>query len=533
MIGKIIQGKSFKSCLAYVLKRPTFEILNMNVRGETANEMAECFEMTQQLRPRVTKTVSHMMLSLSPKESLSDEAWTEIIDRYLQEMGYTKSFFLAVKHKDKKHEHVHLVASRIRCDGTVVSDSWERVRSRKIINQIEKDYGLVQVRNIWESDRQAPTISQIKRELETGIPTVKKQLADRIDLALTKVTNLSEFLEALKQDGIEAKISRNRQKAQQGISYQLEGVSIAGWRVGNAYSLPKILKRLEARAGQINLQVNSQDEKIADNNLPQKSATNDLENTKAFEPSLIAKEIDERAQAGATMPQLISQLKQVGIEPFVKYTRTEKVKGITYSIGNESIQGHELGKEYSWGGLQKYLQVSYDAERDNPLIRAMQRHDSKEVKRSVVLYQPNREAAPEANLAEIAREIERLKSLQTPEQIPKRDDPTPEVKDTALQQRFVEQAHWIAAFCHEMLNELQSDTFGEEGKNNYRITRDRDLLTIQRLKGDLSVILEMSGEEIVYANLQKVDINRFEKARQLREVRQQQQANADEHPLIP
>lgn len=194
MIGKIIQGKSFKSCLAYVLKRPSFEILNMNVRGETANEMAECFEMTQQLRPRVTKTVSHMMLSLSPKESLSDEAWTEIIDRYLQEMGYTKSFFLAVKHKDKQHEHVHLVASRIRCDGTVVSDSWERIRSQKIIRQIEQDFNLTPVKNSWESDRQAPTISQIKRELETGIPTVKKQLADRIDLALTKVTNLSELL---------------------------------------------------------------------------------------------------------------------------------------------------------------------------------------------------------------------------------------------------------------------------------------------------------------------------------------------------
>jgi hypothetical protein len=532
MIGKIIQGKSFKSCLAYVLKRPAFEILNMNVRGETANEMAECFELTQQLRPRVTKTVSHMMLSLSPKESLSDEAWTDIIDRYLQEMGFTNNFFVAVKHKDKQHEHVHLVASRIRCDGTVVSDSWERVRSRKIINQIEKDYGLVQVGNIWESDRQAPTISQIKRELETGIPTVKKQLADRIDLALAKVTNLSEFLEELGRDGIEAKISRNRQKAQQGISYQMAGVSIAGWRVGNAYSLPKILKRLEARAGQINLQVNSQDEQVADNNPTLKPTANDLENTKAFEPSLIAKEIDERAQVGVTMPQLIAQLKQVGIEPYVKYTRTEKVKGITYSIGNESIQGHELGKEYSWGGLQKYLQVSYDAERDNPLIKAMQLYDAKEVKRSVVLYQPNRKAAPEANLAEMAREIERLKSLQPPEQITKRVDLVPEIKDESLvQQLLVEQAHWIAAFCHEMLNDIQSDTFGEEGKNNYRITRDSDRLTIQRLKGDLSVILEMSGDEIVYANLHQTDIRRFENAWQLKQA--QQQSSSDRHPLIP
>jgi len=275
----------------------------MNVRGETASEMAECFEMTQQLRPRVNLVASHMMLSLSPNESLSDEVWTEIIDRYLDEMGFTNNFFIALKCNDKQREYVHIVAGRIRCDGTVVSDSWERVRSQKIIRQIEQDYNLTPVRNSWESDRQAPTISQIKQELKTGTPTVKKQLADRIDLALTKVINLSGLLEELERDGIEA---------------------------------------------------------------------NQLEDTKAFDPSLIAKEIKERAKSTLTMPQLLEQLKQVGIEPYIKYTRTNKIKGITYSIGKESIQGHELGKEYSWIGLQKYLQVSYDAERDNPLIKAKQ-----------------------------------------------------------------------------------------------------------------------------------------------------------------
>lgn len=533
MIGKIIKGKSFKSCLAYVLRRPSSEIVNMNVIGETASEIAAEFEMMQKLRPRITRPVCHITLSISPNERLSDESWTQIIDRYFQEMGFTKNFFVAVKHNDKNHEHVHLVTSRIRFDGSVVSDSWDMIRSQKVIRQIEQDFGLTQVGSSWEKDRQAPTISQIKRELETGIPTVKKQLADKIDLVLTKVTNLSELLKELGRDGIEAKISRNRQNAQQGISYQLDGVSIAGWRVGSAYSLPKILKRLEARANQINLQINSQDEQIADNNLPQKNATNELENAKSFDPSLIAKEIEDVAKAGATVPQLIAQLKQVGIEPYVKYTRTEKVKGITYSIGNESIQGHELGKEYSWGGLQKYLQVSYDAERDNPLIRAMQRYDSKVVKRSVVVYQPNSKAAPKANLAEIAREIERLKSLQSREQIPKRVQLETENRDESLvqQQLLVEQAHWIAAFCHEMLDELGTDSFGEEGRNNYRITRDGDRLTIQRLKGDLSVILEMSGDEIVYTNLQKVDIRRFENAWQLKQT--QQQSSSVRHPLIP
>ena len=222
------------------------------------------------------------------------------------------------------------------------------------------------------------------------------------------------------------------------------------------------------------------------------------------------------------MPQFIEELKQSGIEAYVKFTRTNKIKGISYSIGIESIQGHELGKKYSWGGLQKYLQVNYDATRDNPLIKAMQSNDSKPVKRSVVSYQQDRQSVPENNLVEMVQEIERLKSLHPPEQIPKRVQPEIENSDELLaqQQLLIGQAHQIAAICHEMLDELGTNYFGEEGKNNYRIERSDDRLTVQRLKGDLSVILEMSGDEIVYANLHQMDIRRFENAWQLKQTSQ-------------
>ncbi len=97
MISKIIKGKSFKDRLAYVLRKPSSEIINMNVMGETASEMAEVFELTQQLRPRLTLAVCHITLSIAPNESLSDETWTQIIKRYLEEMGFTNNFFVAVK----------------------------------------------------------------------------------------------------------------------------------------------------------------------------------------------------------------------------------------------------------------------------------------------------------------------------------------------------------------------------------------------------------------------------------------------------
>ena len=352
MIGKIIKGKSFKARLTYVLRKPASEIINMNVMGETASEMAETFELTQQLRPRLTLAVCYITLSISPNESLSDETWTQIVDRYLEEMGFTNNFFVVVKCKDKQHEHVHIVASRIRCDGSVVSDSWDMIRSQKAIRQIEQDFGLTPVKNSWESDRQAPTRSQINIELQTGIPAVKKQLADKIDSALASVTTVPELLQQLERDGVEVKISRDCQNIPKGISYKLDGISMAGYHVGSAYTLPKILKRLETKLKQ-------QEEIITSNNDNNQKITNDKQNIqKAFDPLHIANAIDEKIKAGMTLPQFIEQLKRSGIDTYVKYTRTNKIKGISYSIGNEIIQGNELGKKYSWGVLQKYLQVN-------------------------------------------------------------------------------------------------------------------------------------------------------------------------------
>ncbi len=434
MIGKIIKGKSFKGCLAYVLRRPSFEILNMNVRGDTVNEIASQLEMSQQLRPNLTRAVCHITLSISPNESLNDESWLKIIARYFKEMGFTNNRYVAVKHNDKEHEHIHLVTSRIRNDGSVVSDSWDMYRSQKVIRKIEEDFGLTPVKCSWETDRSAATQNQTNKEAETGLPTVKKQLADKIDSALVEAKNLPELLQQLERDGIEVKISRDRKKQLKGISYKLDGVSVAGSRVGSAYSLPKILKRLENNSTQ-------NEEAVTNNN---ESANDQKYIQNAFDTVRITNAIAEKIKAGLTMPQFIQQLKQSGIDAYVKYTRTNKIKGITYSIGNDSIQGNELGKKYSWGGLQKYLQVSYDAARDNPSIKAMQSADSKPVKRSVVSYQQGRRSLPENNLTEMAQEIEKLQSLQVPKAV--QDESVNRDESLAQQQLLIEQAHRISRF---------------------------------------------------------------------------------------
>lgn len=383
MIGKIIKGSGFQGCLCYVMGKTGASVIDTNMDGNNPYSLATEFSLSWQLRPKLGHTVCHIILSLSPDEHLNDVSWQKAIAQYLKEMGFTNNQYIAVKHTDQEnHEHIHLVTSRVKMDGSVVSDSWDWIRSQDIIRKLEKDFELESVSSSWESDRQEQTKNQIENEKETGKSTVKRQLADRIDQTLTNTTSLPDFIEQLNREGIEVKVDRDRKGKPKGMAYKFDGVSMAGSSVGKAYSLPRILKRLESISNQ----------EILSNN--------------SVMASYISQVIRGQVKAGMIMPQLIEQLKHSGIYTHVKYTRTKKIKGISYSVRSNSIQGNELGKEFSWGGLQKYLQVSYNPARDRSIILEMQSADRKLVSQPVDSFHQDEYGLSDSLLNELVIELE-------------------------------------------------------------------------------------------------------------------------------
>jgi len=493
MIGKIIKGKSFQGCLSYVMRKTGAAVIDMNMDGKDPYSLANEFSLSWQLRPKLSYKVCHVILSLSPEEHLNNASWQIAIAQYLKEMGFTNNQYVAVKHTDKEnHEHIHLVTSRVRMDGSVVSDSWDWTRSQDVIRKLEQDFGLAAVPSSWESDRQEQTKSQIDKELETGKATVKRQLADKIDTTLVNTTSLPDFIEQLNLEGIEVRVDRDRKGKPKGIAYKLDGVSMAGSSVGKAYSLPRILKRIESTSEQgIHPNISS----IA---------------------SHISQVIREQVKVGMTMPLLIEQLKHSGVDAHVKYTRTKKIKGISYSLGSNSIQGNELGKEYSWGGLQKYLQVSYEPARDRSIILEMQSADRNAVSQPM----ENLNGLSDSFLNELVVELEKQRSLQAPKPTQSENIIKAEIPINPEQSRN-DIAQMVAAICHQLLNELGTDRFGEMGKNSYGIQRRGDTLTVERLRGDRLIVLQFKGQETVFDNLSELDIQQFEQAWQHRSQVQQ------------
>ena len=79
--------------------------------------------------------------------------------------------------------------------------------------------------------------------------------------------------------------------------------------------------------------------------------------------------IDQAAIDHPRLPQLIERLQDAGVEVKVGYTRTGKVKGISYKQDEITFSGTQLGKAYTFPGLAKYKGVSYDSIRDDDAVK--------------------------------------------------------------------------------------------------------------------------------------------------------------------
>ena len=72
-----------------------------------------------------------------------------------------------------------------------------------------------------------------------------------------------------------------------------------------------------------------------------------------------------------TMPQLIATLRQQGVSIRVTQKKDGEMTGISYKLGQVAFSGTHLGRDFTFPGLQKHRQISYDAARDNAAIATL------------------------------------------------------------------------------------------------------------------------------------------------------------------
>ncbi|HEY9852077.1 MAG TPA: relaxase/mobilization nuclease domain-containing protein [Leptolyngbyaceae cyanobacterium] len=247
MIGKQIKGKGFRGCLDYVLGKKGAYIIGGSMCGQTAETLSIEFAITRQLKPHLKIAVFHATLSVDAKEKLDSDAendrrWCSVADDYMKAIGFDNNQYVVAKHTDTEHDHIHIVGSRIRFDGTVVDDSWDYYKSQEVIRALEAKYSLETIAPSWESEKRAQTTAEYRKNRNSGQKSVRVQLQSLIDECVASPSTMPELIERLQSEGVEVQIRMTRTGCIKGISYQLNDIAFNGTQLGKAYTFHGLQK---------------------------------------------------------------------------------------------------------------------------------------------------------------------------------------------------------------------------------------------------------------------------------------------------
>lgn len=249
MIAKITRGKGFRGALQYVLDvehRP--EIIGGNMAGRDVGELAREFTHVRQLRPDVEKPVVHVAIAFDPgapgrpgDRPLSNRELSRIAAEYLRRAGHDpeRVQWVAVRHSDRPHQHVHVILSRIRLDSTLAPQRWrDFARSKEICRELEQDpeYRLRGVRQTRPVGERAPTRGEDRMLRDRGMLSEKEHLKRLIQEAARNRPTMTEFVERLRRRGAQIRPNIARTGYVSGISYRLDRIAVKGSHLGHDYS---------------------------------------------------------------------------------------------------------------------------------------------------------------------------------------------------------------------------------------------------------------------------------------------------------
>ncbi|MBC1238671.1 relaxase/mobilization nuclease domain-containing protein [Nostoc sp. 2RC] len=81
----------------------------------------------------------------------------------------------------------------------------------------------------------------------------------------------------------------------------------------------------------------------------------------------LQKQIEQAAVDNPAMPVFVARLLKENIQVDCKFTRTGKLKGISYCLDGQPFKGGDLGKLYTHVGIREHLKVSYQEEYRYPI----------------------------------------------------------------------------------------------------------------------------------------------------------------------
>ena len=206
---------------------------------------------------RPVQHVWHCSVRAAPEDPiLTDVQWADIARRIVDATGIAPGGddgacrWIAVRHAD---DHIHILATKVRQDGTKPRDSFSYKRAQAETRRIEADYGLRRVTPGDGTAARRPTRAETEKAHRKGSPlTPREQLRAVARTVVAVSTSPEEYLHLLAGSGILVETLRFPSGDIRGYKVALEGdTNAAGqpvWFSGSTLapdlSYPQIRDRL-------------------------------------------------------------------------------------------------------------------------------------------------------------------------------------------------------------------------------------------------------------------------------------------------
>ena len=192
MIAKISSTENLGGALGYNFKKVgkgeasillAAELYQNNDGNYTMEDVLADMEALIPKKSRTKKTVFHCSLNPHPDDKISDEQLVQVAREYMEALGYGNQPYIVFKHSDIAREHIHIVSLRVDSRGRKINDKFEKRRSKKITDSLEKKYNLI------------PS-SKVSEKVETAMPKVdigKENIKEQVVSALRMVLKHYHF----------------------------------------------------------------------------------------------------------------------------------------------------------------------------------------------------------------------------------------------------------------------------------------------------------------------------------------------------
>ncbi len=244
-IAKVGSTGSSAGAIQYVLsenkestKQPEILAGSFGTQAEIKQE----FEIYNKLNTRVKNQAAHISVSFALGEKVKAEKKIELAEKLLEKLDFKNVPFLVVEHHDKEYEHFHIIAGRIRDDGTTVKEWKIAERAIEATKELEKSLGLEQTVYVKSGDRRIKT-NEFKQMERTNELSVMAEAKLTIDDILNDQPTTEEFVSSLQKSGFDVRPNISEKTGRMnGFSFKKDDIAFKSSSIAKNYSWQNLQK---------------------------------------------------------------------------------------------------------------------------------------------------------------------------------------------------------------------------------------------------------------------------------------------------